>query len=186
MSAQEVINGVNTSQLFDTIEAIKKTPNLADFKFTVNNEWLECGHNRSEVCNFYGAGDKQTREHKFVLDADEPPVLLGQDHGANPVEHLLHALASCVTTSLVYHAAAKGIKISEVSTELVGNLDLHGFLGMDDEVHRGYQDINIKFKIKADVSDEELEELCKLGPRFSPVFDTITRAVPVTFELAKD
>lgn len=177
---REAVNGVNVSQLFETIEVIKKTPNLADFKFRLNNRWIECGHNRSTIKNFYGAGQEDTsRREPFVLDADEPPVLLGTDKAPNPVEYLLHALAACVTTSLVYHAAAKGIRLEEVQSRVEGDLDLHGFLGMDETVPRGYKNIRIKFKIKADVPDEELEELCKLGPTFSPVFDTVTRAVNV-------
>lgn len=64
-----------------------------------------------------------------------------------------------------------------------GDVDLHGFLEMDDSVPRGYKNIRIKFKIKADVPDEQLEELCQLGPTFSPVFDTVTRAVNVAVGL---
>ena len=177
---QRVVNGVNVEGLFETIEAIKGQPNLADFTFSLKNRWIACGHNRSTIQNFYGAGKEDTsRQEPFVLDADEPPILLGTDKGPNPVEYLLHALAACVTTSLVYHAAAKGIQLEEVQTRLEGDIDLHGFLVMDDSVPRGYKNIRIKFKIKADVPDEQLEELCQLGPTFSPVFDTVTRAVNV-------
>ena len=91
----------------------------------------------------------------------------------------MHALVACVTTSLVYHAAAKGIKLEEVETRAEGEIDLHGFLGLDDGVRRGYKNIKIKFRIKADVPDEQLEELCRLGPTYSPVFDSITRGVNV-------
>jgi uncharacterized OsmC-like protein len=54
--------------------------------------------------------------------------LLGEDHGANPVEYVLAALDGCLTTSLIYHAAAQGIKIDEVETSFSGDLNLHGFL----------------------------------------------------------
>jgi uncharacterized OsmC-like protein len=178
------VNGVAVDKLFETIENLRAMPELANFKFRLKNRWLGCGHNRSTIRNFYGAGEEQTqRARPFVLDADEPPLLLGNDMGANPVEHLLHALTSCVTTALVYHAAARGIRIEELESRTEGDLDLRGFLGMSDEIPRGYQDIRIKFKIKADVPDEELEQLCKLGPTYSPVFDTVTRAVNVNVSL---
>jgi len=45
--------------------------------------------------------------------------------------------------------------------------------------------VSIKFKIKADVPDEQLEELCQLGPKYSHVFDTITRSAPVEVGLDK-
>ncbi len=66
-----------------------------------------------------------------------------------------------------------------------GAIDLHGFLGLDDKVRRGYKNLKITFRIKADVPDEQLEELCRLGPTYSPVFDSLTNGVPVEVSLAK-
>jgi uncharacterized OsmC-like protein len=176
----EIVNGVNVPELLNNINAAKATPGVAKFKFRVHNEWLNCGHNRSTVKSFYGAEQDHEHPQPFVLEADEPPLLLGRDQGANPVEYLLHALAACVTTSMVYHAAAKGIAIEEVESTVEGNLDLRGFLGVDPKVRNGYENIRMNFRIKADVSPEQLDELCKLGPKFSPVFDSITKGVPVT------
>lgn len=182
----EMVNGVDVGKLFETIDAIKQTPNLAVFKFRLNNEWIDGGHNRSTIKNFYGAGQEDaTRQGPFVLEADEPPVLLGKDQAPNPVEYLLHALAACVTTSMVYHAAAKGIRIEEVESRVEGDIDLRGFLGLDENVPRGYKNIRMTFKIKADAPDEKLEEIVRLGPSFSPVFDTVTRAVNVEVGLDK-
>lgn len=175
-----IVNGVNVDDLFKTIEAVKATPAIADFKFRVRNEWVDCGYNRSTVTGFYGAMEEMNHAGKFVMEADEPAILLGTDKGANPVEHLLHALAACVTTAMVYHAAARGIRVEEVESSLEGDLDLRGFLGIDPTVRKGYQDVRMKFKIKADVSDDQLQELVQLGPKFSPVFDSITRGVPVS------
>jgi hypothetical protein len=55
----------------------------------------------------------------------------------------------------------------------------------NDGVRRGYKNIRIKFRIKADVPDEQLEELCRLGPTYSPVFDSITRGVNVAVGLER-
>lgn len=175
------VNGIDTNKLFETIDAIKATPGLAKFRFRARNNWINGGHNRSTIKDFYGCLEEDTsREKAWVFDADEPPVLLGLDNGANPVEYLLHALAGCVTSAIIYHAAAKGIAIEACESTLEGDIDLHGFLGIDPDTPRGYQEIRMKFRISADVSDEELEKLVQLGPAFSPVFDTVTRAVPVT------
>ena len=183
MTVSTKMNGVDVDRLFETIEAIKQIPRLADFKFRLRNRWINGGLNRSTIKNFYGAEKDNQRQEPFVLDADEPQVLLGEDSAPNPVEYLLHALVACVTTALVYHAAAKGIKLQEVETRAEGEIDLHGFLGLDDGVRRGYKNIQIKFRIKADVPEEELEELCRLGPTYSPVFDSITRGVNVEVAL---
>jgi uncharacterized OsmC-like protein len=174
------VNGVAVDDLFKTVDAIKAAPSIAKFKFRIRNQWADAGENHSTVDKFYGAGQDLGRQRPFVLEADEPPVLLGKDTAANPVEHLLHALAACLTTSMVYHAAARGIQIEEVESSLEGDIDLHGFLELDKNVRNGYQGIRVNFKIKADVPDEQLQEICQLGPRHSPVFDSLTNGVPVS------
>jgi uncharacterized OsmC-like protein len=177
---EKIVNGVAVDHLFKTADAIKATPSIAKFKFRVRNQWVDAGQNSSTADTFYGAGHERSRVKAFVLEADEPPVLLGKDTAANPVEHLLHALASCLTTSMVYHAAARGIQIEEVESSLEGDIDLHGFLELDRNVRNGYQGIRVNFKIKADVSDSELQEIGQLGPEHSPVFDSLTNGVPIS------
>jgi hypothetical protein len=138
MQEQKIVNGVNVDDLHGTIDAIKEQPTIAKFKFCATNQWFDGGHNRTTIRDFYGACQRHEHKNPFVFDADEPPVLLGEDQGANPVEYALTALAACVTTALVYHAAARGIHLEEVESRLEGDLDLRGFLGMDDNVRRGY------------------------------------------------
>ena len=174
------VNGVSIDGLSNTIDAVKTTPAIAKFKFSVQNQWKGGSRNCSIASSFFGAGQQQSRSLPFVLEADEHPILLGNDTAANPVEHLLHALASCMTTSMVYHAAARGIQIDEVESSFEGDIDLHGFLGLDSKVRRGYQAIRVTFKLKADVPDAQLEEIVKLGMSYSPVFDSLTNGVPVT------
>lgn len=178
-NANKLVNGVDVNGLVTTIQAIQKTPEIAKFKFQINNQWKGAGRNCSIADRFYGAGREQLRQKPFVLEADEPGILLGTDTAANPVEHLLHALASCLTTSMVYQAAARGIEIEEVESTFEGDIDLHGFLDLDRTVRKGYQGIRVNFKVKADVPDAELKEIVKLGSSFSPVFDSLTNGVPV-------
>ena len=101
-----VLNGVDVTQLFEAIELIRGNAEIAKFKFRNRNKWITGGLNRSAIDGYYGALEEHTREKPFALDNDEPPVLLGEDRGANPVEQVLHGLAGCITTTLVYHAAA--------------------------------------------------------------------------------
>jgi len=183
--ANNVVNGVNVDELFGTINAIKKAPVIAKFKFRASNEWMGGGHNRTTIRNFYGTQQDHERKEPFVLDADEPPLLLGRDLGPNPVEYALTALAGCVTSSIVYHAAAKGVVIRSMESRLEGDIDLQGFLGIRDDVPRGYKEIRMFVKIDADAPPEKLEEIVQLGPTYSPVFDTITRAVPVKVQMEK-
>jgi uncharacterized OsmC-like protein len=174
------VNGVNVDNLFTTIEAIKSAPSIAKFKFRLQNQWQGASQNTSTVGAFHGAGQVQPRQQSFVLEADEPAILLGTDTAANPVEHLLHALASCLTTSMVYHAAARGIQIEEIESTFEGDIDLHGFLDLDPGVRKGYQGIHVRFKVKADATDEQLREIVDLGTGHSPVFDTLAKGVPIS------
>ena len=179
----KTVNGLNTEQMVQTVEALKNDPQLAQFEFRARNQWINGGENRSTIQDFYGAGAEDTSRSKpFVYTNGEPPVLLGNNEGGNPVEYLLHALAGCVTTTTVLHATARGITIHKLSTVLVGDIDLQGFLALDDEAPVGYKSIRIEMDIEADASDEEIDELISFAEDHSPVCNTVCRPIPVTLE----
>jgi uncharacterized OsmC-like protein len=182
---QKFVNGVNVDALFGTIDAIKDTPAIAEFKFRAKGKWINGGHSHMTITDFYGAQKEHFHENPFELDADEHQVLLGEDLGPNPVEYALTALAGCLTGAMIYHAAAKGIEIKGVESRLEGDLNLRGFLGLSDEVKVGYENIRVFFKIDADVSDEEKEELILMAQKYSPVFNTISNPTPVSVKLDK-
>jgi uncharacterized OsmC-like protein len=179
-----LINGVNVDQLVATVNAIKQNPDLARFQFRAHNEWLDGGHSRTIIQGFYGAGQEDTfRMKPFILEGDEPPVLLGSNAGANAVEAVLHALASCLAVGFVYNAAAQGIKIESLEFELEGDLDLHAFLGLSDQVRPGYENIRLSYRVKSDAPREKIVALCDYVQKTSPVLDIIRNPVPVTVSL---
>jgi len=171
---QTTINGVDVDALTKTIDAIKHETNLSAFQFRARNTWLGGGLNHSTIQGFFGAGQERARAASFTFKADEPPVLLGDDRGANPVEFVLHALAACLTTTLAYHAAARGIEIRSISSELEGDLDLRGFLGLAD-VRKGYHHVRVKMHVASDAPADQLANLAK----FSPVYDIVANSLPV-------
>lgn len=178
-------NGVDVPMLFETIDAIKDQPTLAKCQFRARNRWMDGAHCRTTIRDFHAAGEEdQSRTEPFEFDADEPPVLLGENRGANPVEFALTALAGCLTTSLIYHAAARGIRLNAVESQLEGDLDLRGFLNLDDSVRNGYENVRVTFKVDADAPREQIEELVKMAQQRSPVFDMMSNPVPVTVGLA--
>ena len=118
-------------------------------------------------------------------DLDEPEVLLGTNQGTNPVEYLLVALSGCITTTIVAYAAAKKIPLRGVESRFEGDIDLRGFLNISQEVPVGYQEIRVYFKIDADISDEQKEELIRLGEKYSPVTNTIKNLTPLSVQLEK-
>jgi uncharacterized OsmC-like protein len=180
------LNGIDTQKMKATVGALQADPTLARFEFRARNRWISGGENRSTIKGFYGAGAEDiSRSEPFEFTNGEPPVLLGNNEDANPVEFLLHALAGCVTTTTVLHATARGIEIESISTRLVGDLDLQGLLALAD-VPAGYRSIRIEMDIKAkNASDAELDDLLQFAQAHSPVCTTICRPVPVIVERAK-
>ncbi|BCR05046.1 osmotically inducible protein C [Desulfuromonas versatilis] len=179
MMATGKINGVDVDRLASTIDAIKGDPGIASFRFRATNRWDEGGHTETTIHDFYGARQDLTHQRDFHIHADEPDLLLGKDMGANPVELALSALASCLTTSLVYHAAARGITVRAVESDLDGELDLRGFLGLSDKVRNGYKNINVNFRVDADADQSTIDELIQLAQKRSPVFDIISNPVSI-------
>ncbi len=178
-------NGVSVDQLIATINAIKDNPDLARFHFLAKNEWVSGGHSRTKIQSFYGAGgEDSSRGEPFVLEGDEPPVLLGSNAGPNAVEAVLHALASCLAVGFVYNAAAQGIEVDSLEFDLEGDIDLHGFLGLSDQIRPGYQHIRLSYRVKSDAPREKLEALCEYVQKTSPVVDIIRNPVPVSITLA--
>ena len=182
---EKTVNGVNVDQLFSTIDLVKEKPDIAKFKFRARNKWVGGTHCRATIKDFYGALKEDDTRPPVTYDMDEPPVLLGNNDGRNPVEYLLVALSGCLTTSLVAHAAARGIEISDVSSRYEGDIDVRGFLGISEDVPVGYQEITVHFKIDADISDEQKEELVRMAKKYSPVYNTITRTTQVAVQLDK-
>lgn len=185
MAQERKVNGVNVDQLFSTIEQIKGNPEIAQFKFRALNTWVDGTHNRATVKDFYGALKEDTSREQLAFEMDEPPVLCGQNLGANPVEYLLVGLSGCLTTALISHAAARGIEVKRVESRYEGDLDLRGFLGISEEVPVGYKNIRVYFKIEADVSDDQKEDLIRMAQKYSPVFNSIAKPIPVSVQLEK-
>ena len=179
-----VRNGVDTERMFATLDLIKAQPELARFQFRATNHWIDGAHNRSTIKGFYAAGgEDSTRDDEFQIDAGEPAILLGTDTGPNPAEFLLHALAACVTTSLVFAASARKVRLTSVESTLEGDLDVRGAMGLDDDFRNGFEHIRMTIKIAGDAPAEKLRTIVQRGTDRSVVFDSITAGVPVTVDV---
>src|SRR5688572_16788762 len=144
-----VVNGIKVDVLMGTVNAVKNDPELGRCTFRATNKWMGAAHNCTTVKAFHAAKQEIDHAQTFELHCGEPAILAGADEGANPVEHLLNALAGCVTTTMVAHAAVRGIAVQELESELEGDIDLRGFFGLAD-VPKGYTAIRVKFKVKTD------------------------------------
>jgi uncharacterized OsmC-like protein len=185
MNITSTVNGVDLERLNGTIEAVTADPGLARFQFRAHNRWVDGGHSRTRIQGFYGAGQEDTsREQPFVLDSDEPPVLLGENRAPNAGEYALQALAACLTGTIVYHAAARGIALRGLECTVQGDLDVQGFLGLDGDIRPGYEQIQVAIKVAGELDDDQLAEIASLT-RYSPVRDVVTNPVAVAIDVAR-
>jgi uncharacterized OsmC-like protein len=179
-SSTPIRNGIDTAQVYGTLDVLKAQPEAARFEFHVRNRWIDGTHSRSTIHGFWGAGAADvSRSEPFVVDASEPPVLFGHNEAPNPAEFLLHALAGCLTLTIVNVAAARKVELHEVSSSLTGVLDARGATGIDDSYRNGFEGIDVDFTIKGDASPEKLREIVDRALARSVVYDMITNGVPV-------
>jgi uncharacterized OsmC-like protein len=176
------VNGVNVDQINHVIEAITADTAFGEFQFRARNRWVNGGLNRTQIKDFHAGGrEDSTRSKPFTLDADEPQLVAGNDSAPNSMEYVLHALVSCMTGTMVYHAAVRDITIKSVSSNIEGDMDVRGLLGMADDVRKGFNHIRVTLRVVSDADAETLKELAL----FSPVYDIISRSLPVDFRLKK-
>lgn len=176
MSAKIIINGVEVEKVNQTIDSIRTDPELARYNFHISNKWINGGHNRATISDFYGAKQEMPHSRVFELDEDEPAMLAGTGLGPSPVEYLLSALSGCMTSALIYHAALRGIHIETLECQVEGDIDLQGFLGVSDTVRNGYQAIRVTFKVgSTETNVRRWEALSKLAPSY----ETILNGTPI-------
>ena len=177
---QETTNGVNVGQLMDVIGAIEADPSYAKFQWRATNQWIDGAISRSRIKDFFaGNAEDTTRKEAFTLDADEPTIAAGQSSAPNSMEYVLHALATCLTGTLVNHAAVRGIEIEAVESSYTGDMDVRGLFGLADDVRKGFNKVTVNMRVKSEASAEELTELAL----YSPVYDIVSQSSPVEFTL---
>ena len=179
---KDMTNGVDVGRLMDVIGAIEDDSGFAKVQWRATNQWIDGGLSRSRMKDCYGGNAEDTQRTKgFTLDADEPAFAAGKDNAPNSMECLLHSLASCLTGTLVYHAAVRGIEVDAVESSYKGDMDIRGMFGMSDEVRKGFSKVAVEIRVKSEASVEELTEMAL----FSPVYDIISNSLPVEFTLTK-
>jgi uncharacterized OsmC-like protein len=177
-----VVNGVNVDQIHTVIDAIDTNADFGQFQFRARNRWINGGLSRSEIKDFHaGSREDDTRHQPFTLDADEPLLVAGEDSAPNSMEYVLHALVSCMTGTMVYHAAVRGITIADVRSRIEGDMDARGLLGLSDDVRKGFNQVRVVMTVDSDADVDTLTE-CAL---FSPVYDIVSKSLPIEFRLEK-
>jgi uncharacterized OsmC-like protein len=176
-----VVNGVPTGQLLEVIDLIQQDAEMAQFQFRLHNHWQGGSINRSCMNEWFALGDEQSRNRQITRDADEPDLIAGQDTAPTPVEYVLHALISCLTTTMVYHASVQGIAIESAQSRIEGDIDVRGFFGLSDEVRKGFNAVRVVMRVKSEADAETLRNLAM----YSAVYDIVANSLPVELVLEK-
>ena len=178
-------NGVDTEKMFRHAGPDQGPAGAGEVPVPGHQPLDRGAHNRSTIKGFYAAGaEDTTRAEAFELDAGEPAILLGSDTGPNPGEYLLHALAACLTTAIVYVAAARKVELTSVESTLTGDMDVRGALGVDDGPRNGFDRIGVIFRVSGNAPQEKLREVVERARKRSAVYDIVTNGVPVALEVA--
>jgi len=171
------VNGLDLEALAEEVAAIEKDSSKAIVGFDVTTRWTGGCRTEATVDGFTLAGERITRSHKIV--ADEPFELLGGDSAANPQELLMAAFNACIMVGYVAGASLKGINLESLEIRTRGELDLRGFLGLDDSVPPGYETIDFEVRIKGDGSPEQFEEIHQTVMKTSPNYFNLNRPIRV-------
>ncbi len=170
-------NGVPVEKLKGTIKKLTAEPELANFRFTATNTWVEGTATQSTIHEWYGAGADQVHADTFTATSDHPT--LGHGHGPTPHEFVLHALASCIAAGVATTAASRGIELSKIDTTVRGSMDVQGILGIDPDVRNGFQQIDVEVSLEGDAPKSDLDALIAASTKRSAVFDVLANPTSV-------
>jgi len=174
----EEVNGVPCDKMFASIARFRENGELAAFRFSAKNEWVEGTASRSTIYEWYGIGADQVHVQEFSFTADHPT--LGHGHGPTPQEYVLHALAACITAGVATGAAARNIKLNKVSSTVSADIDVRGVLGVDPDIRKGFSNVTVEFDVDAECDEDQKDALVAAGAKYSAVYDMLANPTEVT------
>ena len=176
------INGIDLQALDEMLDTVKGNPGCGSAAFRVTTQWKGQTRSESIVESFTCAGEPVPRSYTIV--ADEPRELLGTDTAPNPQELLLSAVNACMMVGYVAQAAIRGIRLDDCRIETEGELDLRGFLGLDEHVPPGYRRINYTVHLEGDGTREQFEEIHQAVMATSPNYFNMAQPIQMCGRLA--
>ncbi|RWO48630.1 OsmC family protein [Mesorhizobium sp.] len=174
-------NGIDVTALQQFAMGVAEDPSKRSARFNVKTKWA--GQTRSvATVSHYSLGGLE-HQRNFEIAADEPTELLGQNSAPNPQELLMAALNACLTVGYVVNAAAMGITVHSLEIETDGELDLRGFLGLDESVNPGYDEVSYVVRLTTDAPRDRLEELHAVVTRTSVNLANFSKAIRMVSKL---
>lgn len=172
---RNVVNGLDLDTLGAIVETVRADPINGHVRFRVSTRWTGQTRSESVIESYELAGQKIDRRFKIV--ADEPSELMGQNSAPNPQELLMTALNACMMVGYVANAALQGIELEAIEIDTSGELDLRGFLGLDDTIPPGYRQIDYTVRISGPGTPEQFEEIHQAVMKTSPNFFNLNQPI---------
>jgi uncharacterized OsmC-like protein len=172
---QAIVNGIYVEDVKALIETVKQDAREGLTRWKVISAWQGRTHIRAEIGPFH-MGKKEVKR-PFAIDIDEPAELGGGNAYPNPQEHLIATLNACMMVGYVALCALQGIALEKLEIQTEGDIDLRGFLGLDDTIPAGYKSLNYTVRIKGDASQEQFAKIHDMVMATSPNYYNITRSV---------
>lgn len=179
--AGTTVNDIDVDALKEVVQAVQDDPSKAMVGFHVTSAWKGQTRSESTVTSYTLGGERIARRHTMVVD--EPVELLGTDTAPNPQEMLMAALNACVMVGYVAGAAVRGITLEALEVETTGELDLRGFLGIDESVKPGYDKVGYMVRIKGNGTPEQFREIHETVRKTSPNYFNIAQPVTIDAKL---
>lgn len=175
-------SGICVERLHGSAAAVGNGGPAARAAFCVATEWT--GETRSEstvrCCTIGG----EEVERNFTIIADEPGPLLGSDTAPNPQELLISAFNACMVVGYVAQAALRGVTLTGCRVETEGELDLRGFLGIDDAVPTGYRRLSYTVTLESDGTREQHEDIHQAVMGTCPNYFNLAQPIQMCGRLA--
>jgi uncharacterized OsmC-like protein len=176
------VNGLDLAALDETVAAVTADARLGQVAFRVKTEWKGQTKSETTVDSYTLAGEVIPRS--FTIVADEPHELLGTNAAPNPQELLMSAVNACMMVGYVAQASVRGITLDSCRIETEGELDLRGFLGIDESVPAGYRRIVYTVFLEGDGTREQYEDIHQAVMATSPNYFNMAQPIQMVGRLA--
>ena len=175
-----MLNNINIAGLSEFANEVKDNNNEAKASYGVKLNWESGTKTTVTTKNMVLGNHKLIRNFNFTID--EPTQVLGVNCAPNPAEYMLGGMAGCMAVTFMAGATAMNIEIDQLQLEIDGELDLKGFLGIDD-TPAGFPELKFIFHVKGNGTQEQYNNLLERVTKHSPNFNTIKNEVNIIGKL---
>jgi uncharacterized OsmC-like protein len=176
------VNGLDLEALDQTVAALGKDSKLGRVAFRVKTEWQGQTRSESSIDSYTLAGEALPRS--FTIAADEPLELLGGNSAPSPQELLMSAVNACMVVGYVAQASVRGIALDSCRIETEAELDLRGFLGIDESIPAGCRRLSYTVFLAGDGTREQYEDLHQAVTATSPNYFNMAQPIQMVGRLA--